>query len=288
MRSSRTLYLFAAPALVLYGGFFLLPAVQGLRYATTDWDGYSSTFHDVGAANLTDVVTDDDLFRHALTNNLKFLLVVVLGQTALALLLAVLLAARSRGSTWLRALFFLPTILSSVSVAFIWKFVYDPNFGLANALLRAVGLGRFESSYLGNESTAILWVAVAQIWFHAGQMMVVYIAGINQIPDELYDAARTDGAGRWQQFRHVTWPMVAPATALVVAYTTLQSFKAFDLILGLAGNPPRSGLDVLATRIYSTFANSQLGYAAAESIVFMVAIALVTFLQNRAARMVHG
>ncbi|MEV6343050.1 sugar ABC transporter permease [Actinoplanes sp. NPDC051851] len=288
MRSRLPLLLFALPALVLYGGFFLLPAVQGLRYATTDWDGYSATFQSVGLANLTDVVSDDDLFRNALTNNLKFLLVVVLGQTALALLLAVLLAVRNRGTTWLRALFFLPTVLSSVSVAFIWKFVYDPNFGLANALLRAVGLDHYQSAFLGDEGTAILWVAVAQIWFHAGQMMVIYIAGINQIPDELYDAAKTDGAGRWQQFRHVTWPMVAPATALVIAYTTLQSFKAFDLILGLAGNPPRSGLDVLATRIYATFANSQLGYAAAESIVFMVAIALVTFLQNRAARMVHG
>ncbi|KUL23789.1 carbohydrate ABC transporter permease [Actinoplanes awajinensis] len=286
-RTPRALYLFALPALALYGGFFLLPAVQGLQYATTDWDGYSPAFHHVGAANLTDVVSDDDLFRNALTNNLKFLLVVVLGQTALALLLAVLLAARSRGSTWLRAVFFLPTVLSSVSVAFIWKFVYDPNFGLANAVLGAVGLDRFQSAYLGDEDTAILWVAVAQIWFHAGQMMVIYIAGLNQIPEELYDAAKTDGAGRWQQFRHVTWPMVAPATALVVAYTTLQSFKAFDLILGLAGNPPRSSLDVLATRIYATFANSQLGYAAAESIVFMVAIAVVTFLQNRAARMVH-
>ncbi|GLY07345.1 MULTISPECIES: sugar ABC transporter permease [Actinoplanes] len=286
-RNRLGLYLFAAPALALYGGFFLLPAVQGLRYATTDWDGYSPTFTEVGAANLTDVVSNDDLFRNALTNNLKFLLVVVVGQTLLALLLAVLLAARSRSSTLLRALFFLPTVLSSVSVAFIWKFVYDPNFGLANTLLQAVGLGRFQSAYLGEEGTAILWVAVAQIWFHAGQMMVIYIAGINQIPAELYEAARTDGAGRWQQFRHVTWPMVAPATALVIAYTTLQSFKAFDLILGLAGNPPRSSLDVLATRIYTTFANSHLGYAAAESIVFMVVIAVVTILQNRAARMAH-
>ncbi|AEV82906.1 ABC transporter permease [Actinoplanes sp. SE50] len=282
------LLLFALPALVLYGGFFLLPAVQGLRYATTDWDGFSPSFRSVGAANLTAVVDHDDLFRNALTNNLKFLLVVVLGQTALALLLAVLLAARSRGSTWLRALFFLPTVLSSVSVAFIWKFVYDPNFGLVNTLLSAVGLDRFRSAFLGDEGTAILWVAVAQIWFHAGQMMVIYIAGLHQIPEELYDAARTDGAGRWQVFRHVTWPMVGPATALVIAYTTIQSFKAFDLILGLAGNPPRSGLDVLSTRIYSTFANSQLGYAAAESIVFMAAIALVTILQNRAAKWVHG
>ncbi|GGN75876.1 sugar ABC transporter permease [Actinoplanes lobatus] len=282
------LLLFAVPALALYGGFFLLPAVQGLRYATTDWDGYSPTFADVGLSNLTEVVSNDDLFRNALTNNLKFLLVVVLGQTALALLLAVLLAARTRGSTVLRALFFLPTVLSSVSVAFIWKFVYDPNFGLANAVLDTVGLDALQSAYLGDEETAILWVAVAQIWFHAGQMMIVYIAGINQIPAELYDAAKTDGAGRWQQFRHVTWPMVAPATTLVIAYTTVQSFKAFDLILGLAGNPPRSALDILSTRIYTTFANSQLGYAAAESIVFMVAIALVTWLQNRAGRMVHG
>ncbi|KHD79314.1 ABC transporter permease [Actinoplanes utahensis] len=280
--------LFAVPALALYGGFFLLPAVQGLRYATTDWDGYSPTFDEVGLSNLTEVVSDDDLFRNALTNNLKFLLVVVAGQTLLALLLAVLLAARSRSSTVLRALFFLPTVLSSVSVAFIWKFVYDPNFGPANTLLGAVGLDSLKASYLGDDGAAIFWVAVAQIWFHAGQMMVVYIAGINQIPEELYDAAKTDGAGKWQQFRHVTWPMVAPATTLVIAYTTLQSFKAFDLILGLAGNPPRSGLDVLATRIYSTFANSQLGYAAAESIVFMVAIALVTWLQNRAGKVAHG
>ncbi|MEU4159019.1 sugar ABC transporter permease [Actinoplanes sp. NPDC026670] len=282
------LFLFAAPALALYGGFFLLPAVQGLRYATTDWDGYSSTFDNVGPANLTEVVSDDDLFRNALTNNLKFLLVVVLGQTALALLLAVLLAVRTKGSQLLRGLFFLPTVLSSVSVAFIWKFVYDPNFGLINTVLDTVGLGSWKSAFLGNEGTAILWVAMAQIWFHAGQMMIIYIAGINQIPQELYEAATTDGAGRWQQFRHVTWPMVAPATTLVIAYTTLQSFKAFDLILGLAGNPPRSGLDVLATRIYTTFANSQLGYAAAESIVFMVAIALVTYLQNRAAKVAHG
>lgn len=282
------LFLFAAPALALYGGFFLLPAVQGLRYATTDWDGYSSTFDNVGLSNLTEVVSDDDLFRNALTNNLKFLLVVVLGQTALALLLAVLLAVRTKGSQLLRGLFFLPTVLSSVSVAFIWKFVYDPNFGLINTVLDTVGLSSWKSAFLGNEGTAILWVAMAQIWFHAGQMMIIYIAGINQIPQELYEAATTDGAGRWQQFRHVTWPMVAPATTLVIAYTTLQSFKAFDLILGLAGNPPRSGLDVLATRIYTTFANSQLGYAAAESIVFMAAIALVTYLQNRAAKVAHG
>jgi len=284
-RVHPALWLFPVPALALYLTFFVLPAVQGVQYAVTDWDGFSPTFSQVGADNFTEIAGGDDLFRNALTNNLKFLFVVVVSQTALSLLLAVLLARRSRASTALRALFFLPTILSSVSVAFVWRFVYDPNFGLANRVLGLVGV---EGSFLGDDATAILWVALAQVWFHAGQMMIVYIAGLNQIPASLYEAARTDGASRWQLFRHVTWPMVAPATALVLAYTTIQSFKAFDLVLGLGGNPPRPPLDILSTRIYTTFADSRFGYAAAESLVFMVIIALVTWLQNRAARSAHG
>ncbi|GAB7052786.1 carbohydrate ABC transporter permease [Catenuloplanes indicus] len=281
MRRHWGLYLFPIPALALYLAFFVLPAAQGLQYAITDWDGFSPSYNQVGAGNFARIVTNDDQFANALRNNLTFLLAVVSGQTVLALGLAVLLAARTRGSTVLRALFFLPTVLSSISVAFVWRFVYDPNLGL----LHSLGVpGRF----LGDEDTAILWVAVAQIWFHAGQMMVLFIAGLHQIPAELHEAAHVDGAGRWQRFRFVTWPMLAPATALVVAYTTIQSFKAFDLILGLAGNPPRSSLDILSTRIYTTFTNSQLGYAAAESVVFMLAIGVVTWLQNRAARIGAG
>lgn len=276
----KLLLLFPLPALALYAAFFLLPAAQGLQYAVTDWDGYSPGFDNVGADNFVSIATSDDLFAHALGNNLKFLLTVVIGQTTLALGLAVLLAARSRGSTILRAVYFLPTVLSSVSVAFVWRFIYDPVAGP----LRGIG----PAQGLGDEQAAIYLVAVAQIWFHAGQMMILFIAGINQIPPSLYEAARTDGASRWQQFRHITWPLVTPATVLVVAYTTIQSFKAFDLVLGLGGNPPRQPLDILSTRIYTTFANNELGYAAAESVVFMIAIAVVTVIQSRAARLAGG
>ena len=119
--------------------------------------------------------------------------------------------------------------------------------------------------------------------------MVIFVAGLQQIPEELYESASLDGAGTWNRFRYVTWPMIAPATAIVVAYTTIQSFKAFDLILGLGGNPPKGSLDILSTRIYTTFTNSRFGYAAAESVVFMVIIALVSYLQRRAVRLTqHG
>lgn len=282
-RVNPALYLFPLPAVAVVAFFLVMPTLQAFQYAITDWNGFSAAFNYVGLDNFIRAFTKDSLFTNALTNNLKFVLLVVIAQTVFSLVLALLLTKNSRGSILLRALFFFPTILSSVSVAFIWKFIYDPNFGLANTVLRTVGVDG--GAYLGNDAQALYWVAVTQVWFHSGQMMVVYIAGLQSIPKELYEAAEMDGANKWQQFKSITWPFVAPATSIVVAYTTVQSFKAFDLILGIAGNPPKASLDILSTRIYSTFANSEFGYAAAQSIIFMAMIALVTWLQRRLLRL---
>ena len=279
------LFLFPVPALAIYTIFFALPTVQAVQYAVTDWDGFSTEFNQVGMKNFTQIATNgDSLFTNALANNLKFLLTVVILQTVVSLVLALMLLRNTKSTVFLRALYFVPAILSSVSVAFVWRFMYDPNFGLINQTLGAVGLESLQSGFLGNPQTAIYFVAITQVWAHAGQLMVIFIAGLQQIPQELYEAADLDGASRWQRFRCVTWPLVAPTTAIVVAYTTIQSFKAFDLILGLGGNPPKSSLDILSTRIYSTFTNSEFGYAAAESLIFMIIIALVTVLQRRALR----
>jgi raffinose/stachyose/melibiose transport system permease protein len=287
MSAHPALWLFPLPAVALYVAFFVIPTIQGVVYAVTDWDGFSPTARLVSADNFVTIFSADNLFRSALSNNLKFMLVVVIFQTVFSLALAVFLVKNSKSSVALRSLYFFPTILSSVSVAFIWKFIYDPNFGLINSVLRAVGLDRLQGAFLGNDSQAIFWVAATQVWFHVGQMMIIYVAGLQQIPAELYESAQIDGAGRWQQFRHVTWPMTAAATAIVMAYTTVQSFKAFDLILGLGGNPPKGSLDILSTRIYSGFANSQFGYAAAESLVFMALIAVVTWLQRRSVAAIN-
>jgi raffinose/stachyose/melibiose transport system permease protein len=290
-----SIYLFPLPALVVFVVFFALPTLQAFQYAVTDWDGFSIDFRNVGAGNFTRAVTGDSLFTNAAVNNAKFLLVVVVIQTFVSLLLALALLRNNRRSVALRALFFFPTILSSVSVAFIWKFIYDPTFGIGNSVLKAgasvlnaVGFSvdPLQLSYLGNDASAIYWVALAQCWAHTGQMMVVFVAGLQAIPGELYEAASMDGASPARTFRFITWPLVAPATAIVVAYTTIQSFKAFDLILGLSGIPPKTSLDILSTRIYTTFANSQYGYAAAESILFMILIGIVTFAQRRALRLI--
>ena len=129
------LYLFPLPAVAIIAFFLVMPTLQAFQYAVTDWNGFSAAFNYVGVDNFVRAFTKDSLFTNALTNNLKFVLLVVIAQTVFSLLLALLLTKNSRGNVVLRALFFFPTILSSVSVAFIWKFIYDPNFGLANSAL---------------------------------------------------------------------------------------------------------------------------------------------------------
>ena len=263
----------------MYTYFLAAPTLQTFLYSITNWDGYSAEFDWVGAQNYVDVATNDTQFRNATWNSLRFTLLVAVGQSVLSLVLAVFLLRTTRASVLLRALFFFPAILSSVAVAFVWKFVFDPQVGPLEPLLAAVGLGG--GGYLSEPGTAIVWLAVVQVWAHAGQLMVVYLAGLQQIPDVLYEAAEVDGASRWQRFTRITLPLIAPTGLIVLAYTTVQSFKAFDLVLGLGGNPPNPPLDILATRIYGGFADSRFGYAAAESVVFLALIALVTWLQRR-------
>jgi raffinose/stachyose/melibiose transport system permease protein len=278
-----------APALVLYGWFVLWPSLQSLRYSVTDWDGFSPTYRAVGLDNYERLLTADTIFRQAAGNSLKFMFVVVVVQTVLSLVLALALQRNTRSSVALRALYFFPTILSSVSVAFVWSFVYDPTLGLLNSGLNAVGLGTLQQPWLGDQRLAIFYLAIVQVWFHAGQMMVVFIAGLQQVPQELYDAADVDGANRWQRFRFVTFPMLRPTMVIVVAYTTIQSFKAFDLVFASTGGGPNHATEILSTLIYtSAFRGFAFGYAAAQSVLFMVLIAAVTFLQQRAVTWAAG
>jgi raffinose/stachyose/melibiose transport system permease protein len=277
------LFLFLLPAAVVYLWLVLWPTAQAFRYSLTDWDGLSATFNEVGLTNYQRLFGGDSVFTQAVGNSFKFMLAVVIGQTTLSLILAMALQRNTKTNIVLRALYFFPTVLSSVSVAFIWSFVYDPTFGLANSFLSAVGLDSWQQPWLGDQSKAIYYLAIVQIWFHAGQMMVVYIAGLHTIPIELYEAGDIDGTSRWQRFRYLTWPLIAPATAIVVAYTTIQSFKAFDLIFASTGGGPNHATEILSTLIYnSAFKTFEFGYAAAQSVIFVVVVALVTVLQRRA------
>ena len=271
-----------APALLLFLAFYLYPALQNLQFATRRWDGISEP-ENVGFRNFTNLLTNDDLFYKTLGNNIEFTFLVVVFQTALALLFAVYLVKNTKTTIALRTLYFFPTILSSVSVGMIWLFLYDPNFGAINLFVKSIGLPSFALNWLGSESSALYAIAFTQVWFHTGQMMVVYIAGLQQIPKELYEAAEVDGASRWKQFTKVTWPMAMPTTLVVMAYTTIQSFRAFDLIMVMTASTagPNNSTNIFSTLVYFTLFNElRLGYAAAQTIFMVLTLILITWLQR--------
>ena len=196
----KTLIWMVLPALLIYSFLYLYPALSNLLYATQKWDGIT-TPEFTGLRNMTFLLTQDDLFRKALNNNLRFMLVVVIFQTGFALLFATFLLKNSKTNVFLRVVFFFPTILSSVSVGIIWTFLYDPNYGSITSFFKALGLEAYAPLWLGNERITLYSIALTQVWFHTGQMIVIYVAGLQQIPIDLYEAAEVDGASRWQQFK---------------------------------------------------------------------------------------
>ncbi|MBU3753488.1 MAG: sugar ABC transporter permease [Candidatus Nanopelagicaceae bacterium] len=274
----------SVPAFLLYAFLYLYPALNNLRFSTTRWDGIVEPEF-VGLRNFSNLMTNDDLFFKVMGNNIRFTLLVVIFQTGFSLLFAILLLKNSRGNVFLRTLYFFPTILSSVSVAMIWLFLYDPNWGAINIFFNKIGLEAFALNWLGSETSALYAIVFSQVWFHTGQMMVIYIAGLQQIPAELYEAAEVDGANRWQQFRSVTWPMALPTTAVVIAYTTIQSFRAFDLIYTMTLGGPNNSTNIFSTLIYLTAFNEfRFGYAAAQTIFMVLMILFLTWLQRRILR----
>ncbi|RLQ90933.1 sugar ABC transporter permease [Planomicrobium sp. Y74] len=285
MKISKTIYLFFLPGLFLYSIFFLYPTVSALFYSFTDWDGLSDAYQFVGIGNYERALTGDSVFRKTVGNNLKFMLMVVIFQTLVALAFAMIVLKNTKTNLFLRALYFFPTILSSVSVAFIWSFIYDPSLGILNQILELLGLDFLQQNWLGNSDIAIYSLAITQIWFHAGQMLIIFVAGLQAIPEDLYEVAKIEGASKWQTFRKVTWPLLAPSATIVIAYTTIQSFKAFDLVFAMTGGGPNNSTEIIATYIFDVaFRSYNFGYASSISVLFMIIIAFITFLQFKALR----
>ena len=281
-KQNRPLIFFAGPAVVLYFIFFLTPGINSLRLSVFDWNLFDYTPRTFNGIDNYVRMSEDIIFRQAVGNNLEFMLWVVLFQGGLSLLLAMLLVKNTKTNVLLRAIYFFPTILSSVSVGLIWSFMFESNLGVINTVLNSAGLPQLTANWLGDENIALYAIVITQVWFHTGQMMVIYVAGLQQIPAELYESARIDGANSFQIFRRVTWPLIIPTGFVVVAYTTIQSFRAFDLVYTMTGGGPNYATEILATRIYTLgLLQGRYGYAAAQSVFFMFTIALITILQRR-------
>lgn len=274
-------YAFIAPNLLLFTTFVFLPMVFAVYISFHRWTVIGEpTF--IGVANYRRLVFDP-LFWQALKNTVVYSLGAVPVSMALGLTLAVLLNRRMVGRTLLRSLFFLPVVISSVVAAILAAWVFNDNYGVINMVLERLG---FEPvAWLSSPAWALPSLIVTTWWVRLGFCMIVYLAALQSIGTHYYEAAELDGASRLQQFRHITWPLLAPATFLLLILSVIHSFQVFDLIYVMTGGGPGFATTMLVQYIYqSAFVTSEMGYASAMGMALFVLIVGFTILQWRLSR----
>lgn len=282
---------FVLPALLVYAAIVLYPSVAGAVYAFTDWKGIGGEKAFVGFDNFSDLLSDDRAIG-SLRNTLLLTLAIVVVQNGIGLLLALGVYTQVKSRNLLRLIFFAPAIVSPVMVAFLWKYLYNPEpQGGVNAALRAVGLGGLQQDWLGSSSLALWSVAAIVIWQYAGYSMVIFLAGLEGIPRELREAAMIDGAGPAQRFWHVIRPLLAPAITVNVILSTIGGLKLFDQVFAATNGGPGYSTETLSTILYKqAFVFAEFGYSTAIALVLALFVAAVSLVQLRylRAREVHG
>ena len=274
-RLKLTPYLFLAPALLWYLIFLVYPMYQSLVISFMDWDGLSANIKFIGVENYRTIFFADETARRALWNNILWTLGSVLIPTTIGLLLAVALDRKLRGRTAMRAIFYGPAILPLVAVGMIWAWMYNPQFGFINYVLKAIGLGFLARGWLSVFETALPATFITAVWGGVGFAMVIYLAALQAIPAEQYEAAKIDGANGRQLFFRITFPWLREANVIVFSLAVISSFKTFDLIYTMTYGGPGRITQVLGTWMYfNAFQYYHAGYGAALAWV----IALITLV----------
>lgn len=281
LQEDVTGYLFMAPALLVLGVFVILPILYAvyLSFQKVQLLG-GIRYEFVGLRNFGRLVEDDRVWI-ALKNTVQYVAIVVPAQTLLALILAVTLNSGIRGRNLWRIVYFLPTVTSSAVLTLIFMWIYNSN-GLLNSALGAVGLPTY--NWLGDPAVALRSIMIMNIWSTAPFFMVIYLAALQDIPRSVYEAAELDGASQWQQFLHVTVPMLQPVTFFVVAMGIIGTFQLFDqsyIFSGGTGGPNNATLTVVLLIYQAVFRNLQMGYAAAIAFSLAALIIVITLVQRR-------
>jgi multiple sugar transport system permease protein len=279
IRNTLSALAFLAPNLAGFLAFMLIPIVSGIVLSFFRWDGANPPVF-IGIKNFIRLLHDSG-FLHSLGVTFIYTALTVPATIVLSLFFAVLLTRDIRGTTLFRAVIFFPYVASIVAVSIVWQFLYSPETGPINQTLMWLG---FENPprWTASKDTAIIAVAIMNIWRSVGYYMVLFIAGLQAIPTSLYDAGQIDGANAVQRFWHITRPMLSPTTFFVLIISIINSFQAFTSIYVMTGGGPGEATQVLVFRIYEeAFVNTNFGYASAQATVLFLIVLLFTVFQFR-------
>ena len=266
------------PSLIGMGAFYLLPVAASLVLSFAEWD-LLTPIKWIGLDNYAAILNDGTMWQ-ALRNTILFILGYLPSVVVLGLALALLLNRRLKGRTIFRAIYFVPVVTSWVAVSLIWKWLLNPQYGLINYGLSLIGIKG--PGWLFDPSWALPGVILTSIWKDMGFVTVIYLAGLQEIPEHLFEAASLDGATPWQRFRTITWPMLAPTTFFVTTISLISSFQVFDQVWIMTQGGPAGATSTMVELIYkNAFSYSKMGYASAISWVLFLFIFTVTIAQNR-------
>ena len=273
----RTGYLFILPNCIIFMLFFVVPAVLGFYYSLTEFNGFGSPKF-IGFANYAKLFADQDFYK-ILGHTFLYVLLTVPTVYVAALAVAIgLTRIWIRGRDIMRVSIFWPTMISTIIVGLIWRWIFGENSGIVNYLLTLLnGSGL---PWLTNNALAMVTLVIATIWSKAGYFMIIFVGGIEAIPESYYEAAHLDGATPWQVFRRITFPLLRPTSFMVVMLCMINSFKEYPMILSLTGGGPADSTTLVIQYIYKTgFDRSNVGYASAASMVMFVILVIIAVVQ---------
>jgi raffinose/stachyose/melibiose transport system permease protein len=272
---------FLLPALLLFGFVVLIPSARGIYYAFTNWDGLDPSFSLVGLHNFTDLASDPTA-RQAVWHTVLIAIAITGIQNGVGLLLALGVNSMIKTRNILRVLLFAPAVITPIVTAYLWRNLLGPD-GAVDSLLSAVGLGSWQKDWLGDPHLALWMIVLVIVWQFAGYSMVIFLAGLQSIPREIYEAAAIDGTGPVRRFWSVVRPLLAPAITINLMLSIIGGIKLFDQVYALTGGGPGHATDTISTLIYKdAFTLGEFGYSIALAVVLTVIVALASGIQYAA------
>ncbi len=258
---------FLALPLAMYLVWVIIPIVQTLSLSFTSWDGLSQTVRYIGWRNFEDLF-HDSIFWTSIQNNIRWLILFILVPVPLGLGVALLLDQKLPGNKLYKTLFYLPMTLSFVVIGLVWSWIYDPQYGALTTALNSIGLSGLNRAWLNDPSIVTYSLIFAAIWRQIPYIMVLYLAGLKNVPPEMVEAGIVDGANRFQRFWYIILPMLKPATIIAVTVSVIDSLRSFDIVFVMTRGGPFYSSNVMANYMYiEGFHNYRMGYGSAIAVI---------------------
>lgn len=272
--------LFCLPGFIAYCVFLIFPILMGIYYSFMDWNGISKSYNFIGFANYAKLFTDKK-FGAALLFNFRYTIMLCIGVVVISVILALLLNKEFKGRSFFRTLYFLPAVLSMITVSLVFKQVY---FYVVPAIGKALGIEALSTNILASKQNAIYGVLFVHLWQGVALPTLLFLAGLQTIPTELYEAAAIDGANGWQQFKHITVAYLIPTLSVVLVLLVKQGLMVFDYVKSMTAGGPGTATQTIALLIYNNgFERNRYSYSIAQAIATGVIIALISAIQIQAS-----